>query len=265
MKYELKNYSFGQAIGKGFNLYLDNFFYVVGISLILYLPLFYFDFFAEPIETEGFNKTYFYGLLYYIITGFFLTAIITQIVSKKYLGMNVSTKDYYLINPPRLFPLFLLAIIDILIYIPWLIVVFYYYSKDVSFVIQGLFLLLIPTIILMVGISVSINVFIMENASVIESLKRSWRLTKGRRWPIFGIIVFFNALNWLMTSHITNSIADHYPVAYDMSEYLLTSLVDPIIECIFVVVYYNLRIEKEGFNVEHLADQFTRTEKMSEY
>ncbi len=260
MKYELRNYSFGQTIGKGFNLYIDNFLYVVGISLILYLPLFYFDFFAEPTETEGFNRTYYYGLLYYIITIFFLTAIITKIVSKKYLGMNVSIKDYYLINPPRLFPLLILILINILIYIPWLIVAYYYYTIDVSFVIPGLFLFLIPTMIMMIGISVSVNVLIMEDVSAIESLKRSWRLTKGKRWPIFGLIGLFNGFNWLMTSHITDLIANYYPVAYDMSEYMLTALADPIIDCIFVVVYYNLLIEKEGFNVEHLADQFTRTE-----
>ncbi len=259
MKYELRNYSFGQTIGKGFNLFFDNFLYVVGISLIFYTPLFYLNFFSDTFEIEGSNVTYYYGQLYYIIIGFFLSALTLKIVSKKYLGINISIKNYYLINPDRLFPLLVLAFVFILISIPLNIVDFYYTIDDPYFTLAFL-PVIITTIFVTTVFSVSDNVLIMEGVSAIESLKRSWQLTKGKRWPISGLILLFLAFDLLKELYIIDFIAENYPIAYGISDYLLISLTDPIMDCIFVVVYFNLRVEKEGFNVEHLAEQFSLTD-----
>ncbi len=240
MKYELRNYSFGETIGKGFNLYFDNFLYVIGISLILYLPAYYLGFFAKPPETDDFNMKQFYVLLYFIITGYFLSAFITNIVSKKYLGKTLSMSDYFLASFPLLTSIFLLALLETVL------------------TILGFILLVVPGLILAVGYSVSMNILVVERLSAVESLKRSWRLTQGKRWRIFGLIILYGVTNFLLTYSIVTMLAgDYYPYVYDITGYILSALLGPIGPCIFVVVYFNLRVEKEGFNVEHLADQFS--------
>ncbi|HEO65004.1 MAG TPA: hypothetical protein ENI73_03940 [Spirochaetes bacterium] len=242
MKYELKNYSFGQTIGKGLNLYFDNFLYVVGISLILYLPALYLGFFAPSPETEDLNVTGLYGLLYFMIIGFFLSAFIIHIVSKKYLGKTLSTSDYIGASLPLLISIFLLSLLE------------------TGLILLGFILLIVPGLILAVGFSVSVNALVVERLSPVQSLRRSWRLTRGKRWPILGLMVLYGVTNLLVTYSIILLIANIYPNIYDITGYILSALSGPIGSCIFVVVYFNLRVEKEGFNVEHLAEQFSLTD-----
>ncbi len=242
MKYELRNYSFGQTLGKGFNLYFDNFFYVVGTSLVIYLPSLYLGIFTKVSETEGLDAAGLYKLLYSIIASIFLSALITNIISKKYLGKTLSIRDYFLVHLPLLISILLLSLLETIL------------------LVLGFALLVVPGIILLVGYSVSVNALVIEGVSPVESLRRSWRLTKGKRWPILGLIMLYIVINFLVAYPITNFIGETYPNIYDITAYILSALLDPIGSCIFVVVYFNLRVEKEGFNVEHLAEQFSLTD-----
>ena len=44
-------------------------------------------------------------------------------------------------------------------------------------------------------------------------------------------------------------------LAYTLA-HLVDILITPIGACIFILIYFNLKIEKEGFDLEHLVDQF---------
>ncbi len=258
MKYELRNYSFGQTVGKGLNLFFDNFFYVAGVSLIFNLPTFYLYFFWKVPKTEGFNVIPFYRLLSFIIIGYFLSAFITHVVSKKYLGKTLSIGDYFLTRFPLLLSVLFLSL---MVNLPF-ISIFPLSLLGKAWIGLGFFLLFIPWLILITGLSVSVNVLVVECVSLIESLRRSWRLTKGKRWFIFLLL--------LLLKIILLSIAYGFLILKSkigLDRYLATLtmitasvLFNAMISCVFVVVYYNLRIEKEGFGVEHLAEQFSLTE-----
>ena len=45
--------------------------------------------------------------------------------------------------------------------------------------------------------------------------------------------------------------------------HLTDILITPIGSCVFILIYFNLKIEKEGFDLEHLVDQFGTTSPLT--
>jgi len=55
----------------------------------------------------------------------------------------------------------------------------------------GFLLLIIPGVILMLGYCFYPFVIVIDEAGVVDSLKRSWKITQGVRWKILGFLVLF--------------------------------------------------------------------------
>ena len=116
--------------------------------------------------------------------------------------------------------------------------------------------------LLALGYSISAEVLVIEKRKIRESMKRSRSLTKGKKWYIFLILL----VSGIITVCINQAVlalfravnVDAQTLVY--LNYAISAITAPIISCIIVVVYFNIRIEKEGFNIEHLAQQFTLTE-----
>ncbi len=51
--------------------------------------------------------------------------------------------------------------------------------------IVGLVLLIVPGIIIGTALSLSMSLLMDKNMGPIDAMKESWRVTKGRRWPLF--------------------------------------------------------------------------------
>ncbi len=237
MKYELRSYSFGQTLGKGLNLYFDNFLYIVILSSMVYLPLFYVLFFLIEGDYEAFVLII---KLVDIVAGTFISGFMINVVSQKYLGKKVSAKHYIFKNFALLLPLLGLSLlVAILIGL-------------------SAILLIVPGIIVCVGLSLSTQAFVIERTSIIKSLKRSWGLLKTRKWLIFTQLLILKILLCIVLMAMMPLIVLFIPDSHSVIViYAVSFLLEPIIPCVLVVIYFNLRIEKEGFNVEHLAGQFS--------
>ncbi len=285
MKYELRNYSFGETLGKGFNLYFDNLLFLMAVSLVLYAPSIFFlkemsvmvaqfqdpEFVSQNIIRDSSNiMTYLKPLLlnlayYTLIAGvsyIIVMALIVNVVSKKYLGGQLSLKDHFTGISRKLLPLLGLIILFYLLGfvgmgIPVGLLVLVGVDIYIAILISTL-LLFVPLIIFMLGYSLSFNVLIIEGTSIINSMKRSWALTKGKKWYILGIL-FLLGLIVSVASQIIVVIVS--AITMDIEIAMIVSIIasiltNPISICMLVVVYFNVRVEKEGFNVEHLAEQF---------
>ena len=93
MSYELRQYSFGETIGKGFNLYFNNFISIVLVSLLCQLPMaLLLNNISSDISRGTFGASYFYNLgllmVLNIVVSAFLSAYIILLVSKKFLDIN---------------------------------------------------------------------------------------------------------------------------------------------------------------------------------
>jgi hypothetical protein len=145
-------------------------------------------------------------------------------------------------------PLFLLAILSLLgIY-------------------AGLLFLLVPGVMLATMWCVAAPAMVTEQLGITASLGRSRALTKGSRWPIFGLllgagIVLFVPL--LITPLLTGAIGSPQPGLImprfgvgTVIQALLGAGASVILNAILAAIYVELRTIKEGASTEALASIF---------
>ncbi len=132
----------------------------------------------------------------------------------------------------------------------------------------GFLLLLIPGVILAVGLALAIPAVVLEpRSSASAALSRSWELTRGARWRIFGLGVTLLVLLYIPVIAITGLLAVMLPQASGASfgsasvstvavlagAGLVQMFIYPLFYCVLTVTYYDLRVRKEGFDLELLA------------
>lgn len=126
-------------------------------------------------------------------------------------------------------------------------------------------LLVIPGIMVAVAYEVATPVVVMERGrGVFGSLSRSADLTRGDRWPIFGILALLFILG-LVFSAIQNALVAAFNVGAPLVALRLTAMVlTPLTQSFSTLlgalvsasVYYELRNNKEGVGAEVLASVF---------
>jgi len=130
-------------------------------------------------------------------------------------------------------------------------------------IIVGLILFIIPGLFLMTMFAVSVPALLAERLSVSASLSRSSALTKGYRWPVFGLLalVILGMLAAAFAAGIV--IALIFPNAVDAEFglvdiviWLWTGLYYAVLSVITATIYYRLREIKEGLGIEQLAAVF---------
>jgi hypothetical protein len=123
-------------------------------------------------------------------------------------------------------------------------------------------LALIPVLVAVyVRTVVAVPAIVLERASGWHGLQRSWRLISGRFWPTFGRVLLLG----LITSIISSAIAAVFELpgsAIDPSNTFVFDQVASAVAAVFVgpityigvtLLYYDIRIRKEGFDIEMLA------------
>ncbi|HEX3234102.1 MAG TPA: glycerophosphoryl diester phosphodiesterase membrane domain-containing protein [Gemmatimonadales bacterium] len=136
-------------------------------------------------------------------------------------------------------------------------------------VMVGFFLVVIPGIILATGLVLAIPALVLEpGASPSASLSRSWELTRGSRWRMLGLIVTLLVLLYVPLAAITGVFALFLPDATRVGVLgpasgaallalaltgLIQAFIFPLFYCVLTVAYYDLRVRKEGFDLEVLA------------
>src|SRR3954463_7547273 len=63
----------------------------------------------------------------------------------------------------------------------------------------GFLLLIFPAVMLMCAWSVSVPALVTDRRGIFGSLGRSAQLTRGHRWPIFGLLLLFAVASWIIT------------------------------------------------------------------
>ena len=129
----------------------------------------------------------------------------------------------------------------------------------------GLLLLIVPGIILGCRVALAVPVAMLENTNAFRSIERSMQLTKGHGLEIFVILLMVVALNYVVIlllqgpfvflvlaaakSHSTLSFFTL--VLMSLSSFLSEVLVWPIFTVSLSLMYYNLRVRKEAFDIQH--------------
>jgi hypothetical protein len=144
-------------------------------------------------------------------------------------------------------------------------------------VMLGFMLLFIPGIILLVGLVLAIPAVVLEpGITASAALSRSWELTRGSRWRMFGLGLTLLVLLYVPVLAISGLLAMVLPGGFGLGvgvgsagsastmvgavlalavAGLVQIFIYPLFYCVLTVTYYDLRVRKEGFDLELLASQ----------
>ena len=124
---------------------------------------------------------------------------------------------------------------------------------------------IIPGIIVACGYSVAATAAALESGSSTEALRHSWELTKGFRWKALGLWVVTVGMIMLvyLSAGVLGGLVGTMIGSVDLVLALLIAgmslLIYPVISCVFTLFYYDLRVRKEGFDIEMLSNQLSGT------
>jgi hypothetical protein len=247
----LRPLSVGEILDTSFTLYRRHFGPLVSVSLVctglpLLLRLF--------TEAAGGMMANLPLALVYLLSMVVLSLVATGatvfIVSESYLGRPLTARDALNRATPYLGRILVSSML-------------------IAFIVGlGLVFLVIPGIILGSGLAVAIPVVVLESdRSASAALSRSWELTRGSRWRIFALGLTLLILLYIPLVAITSILAVMLPrsagslsAATSMSAVMALAvggvvqlILYPLFYCVLTIAYYDLRVRKEGFDLELLA------------
>ena len=131
-------------------------------------------------------------------------------------------------------------------------------------VLAGFLLLVIPGIYMMIALMVVVPVLMVEDIRGFKALRRSRDLVKGRWWPTFGLVILgvFLIPPILQTLLVLPfqlfvfvSMESVIPLLFlrEAVNVLASALTTPFTAAVLTVLYFDLRVRKEAFDLELLA------------
>jgi hypothetical protein len=130
----------------------------------------------------------------------------------------------------------------------------------------GFILLVVPGVYLWVSFAVAVPVLLMEGVRGRRALGRSRQLVRGRWWPAFGLILVGTLLavivaiviDSLATAAVVTAPEDNDLAVFAVdlvSGAVGNVLITPFVAAFVVVLYFDLRVRKEGFDLQLLAER----------
>jgi len=126
----------------------------------------------------------------------------------------------------------------------------------------ALIVFVIPGIIVFCGYAVVAQVAALEPLnSGTDALQRSWTLTKGFKgkafvlWLVALVIIAALGLSGGLVATLAATVSPVFEPVSTVLLALVMLLYYPLLTCVFTLFYYDLRVRKEGFDVEVLATQ----------
>jgi hypothetical protein len=130
----------------------------------------------------------------------------------------------------------------------------------------GFLLLIVPGFILLCRTALAVPVSMLEGSGSIRSIERSMALTKGHALSVFVIILMVWAITAVVTMifviplmfFVVNAARTHRALPFGvlflqhLGTFISQVLVAPVATIAFSLMYYNLRVRKEAFDIQHL-------------
>lgn len=123
----------------------------------------------------------------------------------------------------------------------------------------GLVALVVPGLILMTIWAVAIPAATVEQAGVGAALSRSSTLTRERRWRVFGAVLAAGIITIVVSiaaGGIAGVITGPDSFLFAAVIWALTAVAQAYSACVSATLYYFLRREKEGVEIDQIATVF---------
>lgn len=242
----LRPLSLGEVLDVAFSLYRQHFVTLLLIALATHAIPMVLSIYTAMSNDGGSLIMSLVTLGLTTVLGAIGVAVTTFVVSDSYMGRQITTSDAFHRAIPYIGNLILIAVLTTLA------------------VGLGFLLLVVPGVILLCGLGLSTQALVLENVSTATgAMSRSWQLTRGYRGKIFGAL-FVAGLLVAIPQMALGSLAvvsQSMPLALILAfvlPALLQILIYPFFNAIFTVLYYDLRVRKESFDLEMLAAALER-------
>lgn len=104
-------------------------------------------------------------------------------------------------------------------------------------------------------------IVILEHLGPVAALRRSWRLVRGCTGRVFGITLLVGLITGILSATVTAllSVATQFGddnirlVMNQLATLIVGVLIQPISFIVVVLLYYDVRIRREAFDIEMLA------------
>ncbi len=243
----------GGLLDRVFKMYLGNFAQMIGTLAIVYVPYVALTMIWQRVlMREGGAGGMVLGLLGVFVWAFVFmplaTGAITFAVSEQYLGRRISIGQSYSRASGHLGTIIGSGILVGLV------------------VLVGLILLIVPGILFMLSYAVVIPAVVIEGLGVTESMDRSKGLAQGHRGRVFLVLLVLWLLSILLTIGVGVASATFFgpmrpgqlqPLGTEAIQDLIGLLTAPLGTIAAVIIYYDLRVRKEGFDLEMLSRAMT--------
>ena len=210
-----------------------------------------------PVDATG-QPTVDAGEIWTFVSGFLAVGILTYLAAQ--LATATSFKlvaGAYLDEPPDWRESMRYAV-KRLRSLVWLTMVFG------LLLVLGFVACIVPGIYLYVAWSVAVPALLLEDLRGWKALKRSKELVKGRWWSVLGAIVLssilagivqgvFTAVLFAVVGNSDNEVVN--ATAGAIANTAGSMLTTPFAAAVIMVVYFDLRVRKEGFDLELLAQR----------
>lgn len=272
---ELKPMDMGEILDGGMTIYRRHFGLLLRFAVIaLWLPLslnIYVEMSGGPQQHIGL-----YFLFYFTqyFGGLFLTAGAVAIISDSYLGKRTTLGQAMGVGAGKILPLWGVGLgkgllVGLIVVIATVIAsvmlpLFLRGGGVVGIVlgvaaIVGVFVL---ALFVICGYAVTTQVVVLEPLDgAFDSFGRSWELTKGFKWKVFfiGLVVFIILYAPILTLGVAVGImrvSDPQTSAIlAVIGAIIPVILTPLLACVFTLMYYDLRIRREGFDLQVLSQQ----------
>lgn len=240
----LRPLSLGEVLDLSFGLYRAKFGGLMVVSVVCQIipSLFRVYFSSTGQMLTNISLLLLYYLLAIVLSGVGVAAS-TFVVSDAYLGRDISAT----------------AALGRAVGLLWRIVAT---SLMVSLLVGiGFMLLIVPGVILLSGLMLSTIVVVLENPhNSNTALSRSWELTKGFRgkvllamFCVFILLLVPTIAVVAIWSILPDLFGETGGVATEVATAVLSLFIYPFFYVVMTVLYYDLRVRKEGFDLELLA------------
>ncbi len=243
----------GDILDATFKLYARNFLAFSILAWVPYLPLTILGLVMFPdlgeVDLDEFRK---FGFLITLLLVFVAMPIcqgaLTYHISSSFLGKQISIAEALKRGLSRAFPLVIAGIIS-------------------GFVIMfGFLLLIVPGVIFTTWFMLTGPVLILERKGPTDAMSRSKQLIGGNRGKGLSLLVIlvifqfiFNfAIQFVFQLVLPNIESDPLQLVVRFVFGLFSALILPIQTAPAILLYYDLRTRKEGFDLEHLASSMAQ-------
>lgn len=130
------------------------------------------------------------------------------------------------------------------------------------FIVAGLLLCIVPGIYLWIAWTVAAPVLLLEDVRGRTALKRSRQLVKGHFWPTFAVVLLMAILTGIVQAVFVGILAGVVSVSGNEVALAIADaigqtasgvLTTPLSAAVLTVLYFDLRVRKEGFDLELLS------------